>query len=561
MSPSPSIASAHPLRTALLLGLLTVLCLAPFVTKAVHVDDYLFIRSAERILERPTDPFGVWVNWGGLDQPLADITQNPPGACYYLAAAGALCGWSETALHLAFMLPAALAIVGTYFLARRFCAQPAVAAIITLVSPVFWVSATTLMCDVPMLALWIWAILCWMRGLEQSDHRWLAAAALLVALAALTKYFGAALIPLLLAYTLVRERRWSWRTAWLALPVLALLAYEWGVTVRYGHGMLAAAGNYARRESGEVLSWRNALVACSFTGGCLLPVLFLAPRLCSWKGLVAGLMLAGGLALALPQAGTLSECALWENGSVRWSVVLQVAILATGGAGLLVLVVADGWRHRDPAALLLGLWALGTLCFAGVVNWTINGRSLLPLAPVAAILLVRRLELRHPTGRWPRLWPLLPAAAVAAAVAYADAAFAEGSRTAAAELTARSTTPATGELWFQGHWGFQYYMEAGGAWALQVFQPRSSVGDKVILPRHNTSTVNLHPAWFHPVGKIERTSCRWLATMQMEVGAGFYSNRWGPLPYAFGRVPPQVFEIWQMHWPDGATDGPQRRRE
>ena len=62
--------------------------------------------------------------------------------------------------------------------------------------------------------------------------------------------------------------------------------------------------------------------------------------------------------------------------------------------GLLVfgLVIADLLKHRSAEALLLGLWVVGTFDFAGFVNWTCNGRSVLPLVPAVALLLVRRAE-------------------------------------------------------------------------------------------------------------------------------------------------------------------------
>ena len=62
------------------------------------------------------------------------------------------------------------------------------------------------MADVPLLACWVWAVVLWMRGIEEGRRRCLVAAAVLVALAALTKYYGVALIPLLAAWTLRRRR-------------------------------------------------------------------------------------------------------------------------------------------------------------------------------------------------------------------------------------------------------------------------------------------------------------------------------------------------------------------
>ena len=38
---------------------------------------------------------------------------------------------------------------------------------------------------------------------------------------------------------------------------------------------------------------------------------------------------------------------------------------------------------------------------------------------------------------------------------------------------------------------------------------------------------------------------KYLATMNYDVGAGFYSNFKSPLPYAFGLVPPETYQIWR----------------
>ncbi len=51
------------------------------------------------------------------------VTENPPLASYYLALAAGIFGWSEIALHFAFLLPALAVILGTHRLARHFC-QP-----------------------------------------------------------------------------------------------------------------------------------------------------------------------------------------------------------------------------------------------------------------------------------------------------------------------------------------------------------------------------------------------------------------------------------------------------
>lgn len=525
-------------RTTLILAIATLLCLAPFITKAVHVDDYLFIRSAQHLVEAPGDPFGIVVNWYGAEEPLSAITQNPPLACYYLAATGATLGWSEPAMHLAFMLPAVMAVLGTYMLAKDRCAHPAAAAIAMLVSPVFWVSATTLMCDVTMLALWVWAVVLWTRGIGRNDHRLLATAALLVTLAALTKYFGAALVPLLIAYTLVKRRWRGWPALWLLMPVLALVAYDWATGQRYGIRMIAQASDYAKENRHYTLAWDSLVSTLTFAGGCTITLLFFWHRLWHWRWSLVGLACIAALyawLVRMPFVGTRP-----------WEEVLQMALFGTLGLGIVALVFVDWFRCRDAESTLLGLWTLGTLVFTGALNWTVNGRTILPLAPAVAILLFRQLERRPAPLSLRALWPLVPAAAVGAAVAYADASFATSSRLAAAKLVSEYRPAGHNTLWFQGHWGFQYYMEQLGMPAFNLARPRPHFGDRIILPMHNTSVHGLDQSWFQKVGEMHQPMCRWLGTMHIDFGAGFYCHRYGLLPYKFGPVPPQTFEIWEL---------------
>jgi hypothetical protein len=98
-----------------------------------------------------------------------------------------------------------------------------------------------------------------------------------------------------------------------------------------------------------------------------------------------------------------------------------------------------------------------------VLNWTVSARNFLPLAPAAAILLARRLQTMAGSFR-ENAWswcPLLPAAAIALNLAVADQRVANAARTAARQI-AEQYQPAGHPLWFEGHWGFQYYMDKLG---------------------------------------------------------------------------------------------------
>ena len=170
----------------ILLAAATLVCLLPFIDKALHVDDPLFIWVGRQMQARWWDPYGFDVNWYGWSMPMFEVTKNPPLAGAYIAVVISIFGESEGWLHAAFLAPALAAVLGTYALAQRTGAFPFQAAVALLATPVFLISGTTLMCDLLMLAFWIWAVVFWIRGLDSERGSLLALAALLAGLSALT---------------------------------------------------------------------------------------------------------------------------------------------------------------------------------------------------------------------------------------------------------------------------------------------------------------------------------------------------------------------------------------
>lgn len=523
----------------LLLAAVTIACLLPFAGKAVHIDDPLFIWPARHIQASPADPYGFPVNWYGYDSPMWRVTQNPPLTSYYLALTAALAGWGSLSLHLAMILPAIAVVLGMYALARGLCTQPVHAALLGLFMPVALLSATTLMCDVLMLAFWVWAIALWMKGFEENNHRLLALGGILIAAAALTKYFGVALIPLLFSYSVIRKRSVGLWAVHFIIPLAFLAAYQWTTESLYGHGLLSDAASYAdsfRTFQGETLL--KGLIGLIFAGGCLAGTIFYIPWLWRGKQLLALLLIAAAgsaLILALPRLGGLE---LRDGDGVRWGVVLQAALFLLGGINLLAVSLADLLRRRDALAWLLFLWVAGTFLFAAFINWTVNGRTLLPFVPAAGILVMRRLDER--SFSLPLL--LIPAALIALLVTWADYSLAGAGRDAAEIIHARYG--GAGQIWFQGHWGFQYYMEERGAKPIDAYHQGIRRGDALVVPQNNTNTYRMDTAWFRLEDRIAVQPLPWLTTLSGVLGAGFYSDRVGPLPFSAGAVPPEKYLVY-----------------
>ena len=128
----------RPAGAYFLLAALTVLCLLPFSGRAFHTDDTLFIWAAQNITKHPFNPYGFQLNWEFTQVRMSEVTQNPPLASYYMALAGSVVGWSERALHLAFLLSTLALVLGTYRLAQKFTRSPLLAAFATLLPQAYW---------------------------------------------------------------------------------------------------------------------------------------------------------------------------------------------------------------------------------------------------------------------------------------------------------------------------------------------------------------------------------------------------------------------------------------
>jgi tetratricopeptide (TPR) repeat protein len=554
--------SEHPL---VVIGVILAGCLGPFINKAIHMDDPLFVWAGQWIQKHPGNFYGSEVDWWASTIPMWIANYNPPLLSYFLAGVASLFGWHEIALHLACLVVAFTAAAGIYSLAQMWCARPLLATVVAIFTPAFLVSSTTLMCDVLMLAFWIWALVLWERALGSAQSRWqYVGAGVLAGLAVLTKYSAVTLLPLLPVLTLLRTRKLGWWLVGLAVPLGMVLGYEWLTAEMYGRGLLSGASYYARtvRALGD---WQaRGIIGLAFAGGSLLPLLFFAPWLWRrWVWLAGGLVIFGvwlGLFeqwnnLGLPRIMPLSM-------SKHWDFLLQVAILIAGGLHLLLLVVAEVWRRRNPISVMLVLWIMSGLFFAAVLNWTVCARSFLPMVPAAVILLVRRLEaMRGNAVTWGLLWPLIPAAAVTLGLVMADYQLANSARTAAEQIMAKyKTTNRT--VWFEGHMGFQYYMERLGGRPIDVERSLLQPDDVVVVPEIGIF-IALPPDSVGWVEQFHYVPSSWMNLMWGVDGktAGFYTINFGPVPFVIGKLPPQNYDVVKILSRLQFNSQPTNRRE
>jgi hypothetical protein len=204
------------------------------------------------------------------------------------------------------------------------------------------------------------------------------------------------------------------------------------------------------------------------------------------------------------------------------------------------------------------LWVLGTFLFAGFFNWSVNGRSILPMVPAVVILLARRLEQRAQAGKIIRPGGvnvcLAAGAALALLVAAADFQLAQAVRRSAEQTHARYGGREK-TLWFEGHWGFQYYMERLGAMAVDVKHPVTRQDDFLAIPSNNTNVKLPNKQETSSWEVLSIPGPRWVTTTGM--AAGFYTSVSGLLPFAFGPVPPEKVLMYMIKLTSPAAQGKQ----
>jgi len=534
-------------RECVILAVCVLLLCGIFLGKAYNIDDPLTVWTAQHIAEHPADFYGFDANWYGVFAPMLKVDLNPPGVAYYLAPFGIIFKWHEPALHIAIAFAATALILGIYFLARQLNRHPLFVAVFVLVCPGVFVSMGTVMTDIPMTALWVWAITLWLRGLEKDRPGLNAAAGVLIGLAALAKYFAISLIPLLFVYTLLHVRKR--RLTWLLIPVAIIGLFELYMWRLYGTGhlgMIAQLGEQYYAVT-TVNYGRKVLTGLTFLGAGAAPALFLAPLL--WQKRKVFWIIAAAVALVtaiLKQSG-------WQPGEAQisfgWEFWIQYGLWLLAGVNIVALAVDELWHRRDSEAILYSLWLGGVFFYFVFIYHLVNIRVILPALPVAALLCARRLN-RGRTEDWRGqritraslfiMAGFAASLALSLCVALADISLANSARTAAEKIAPEKRG---GRTWFSGHWGFQYYMQARGAKPVDINNQDFQLGDTFVTPLNATNIFLSRPRVDSTDQSFELPVCRWVATMRTERGAGFHADTWGPLPFVFGPVPDERYQV------------------
>jgi Dolichyl-phosphate-mannose-protein mannosyltransferase len=504
------------------------LLLLPFLNKPFTIDDPLFLREARHALVDPLHPADFEQVWNAGDrQKLSQYLLGGTLPAYVLAPVAAL-GGREWVAHLYQFLLLSGFLVASVSVARRLGCDSRQANTVGLLigsNPVTLAMAATCMPDVM-------AMMFGMAGMDRlllfrEERRWSAglASGVLLAAAILCR---ASTAPLLLVAALLLMPA-TWKRAAECLWPLGIAAMVVAVFVSLNRG--PATGATVGTAFQALTSMRNVprnLVAflCyqALTGPIVVYALLSYGR--KFAGVVAGLV-ALGVALSMV--------------TVSANLVLYAVPAALGICFVLACVGAVGnIRHALPLVVWLGsgMVALPYVHMAA--------KYLLPGVPAAALLIVL-----HAARVRQRRYPLTVALLVAlgwiagALIEVGDATLASSQREAVERLIVPRIQRGL-RVWAGGQWAFLAYAEDAGAKALANTPPLPEAGDTIVVSRLDY------------YGKLERLPFRrellhtladrrcGVFVLNRRLGAGFYSIRFGYLPFAIGCGEVNAYDVYRV---------------
>ena len=474
MNPPP------PSNKSLLFCFIIVLSVSvPFLNKPYHIDDTFALHITRSILNNPLDPFAGEFDWIDHNQPVFEVTTNPPLVSYLLAPFAALSNESEIVLHAAMMIFPFLIAVSMRFFARRFTNAVWLPVLFVMTSCAVMVSGNV-MRDVPAAGLATAGIACFISGTDRSDSRRLLLGSILAGLAILTKYSAVITLPILLLYPLLKRR---YRTMFWVLPALVILAV-WCLHNQIYYHAIHVVFLTLQRRSVTGITWEDKLCGALVIVGC---ISYLFP-LALWKSVQhKETIRLGILAVALGVAWWFIQRHFHDKADgeyLFWSCGGVILLVTVFGEGL-----KRGWRFlKDPQnpeavdSLFLIAWLAAPVLFSILLVPFQAVRHLILALPPLTLLAFRHLQ-RTDSGRYrPALLTLLVIQAfIAFFVHAADYEFAATYRDFCAEAKTHWSNSPT-KLWYLGHWGWQYYADQAGFHQVHKGEELPQEGDILFRP-------------------------------------------------------------------------------
>src|ERR1017187_5853058 len=537
------------LRLAVPAIVVASLLLLPFLNKPFTIDDPLFLREARHALVDPLHPADFEQVWNAGDRlKLSQYLLGGTLPAYVLLPVAAL-GGHEWMAHLYQLLLLSGFLIASVSVARRLGCDRRQANTVGLLiasNPVTLAMAATCTPDVM-------AMMFGMAGMDRlllfrEERRWGAGlvSGWLLGGAVLCRASTAPL--LLVAALLLMPATWKRAAECLWPLVVAVVVVALFLGLNRGPAANATVGAAFQALTSMRNLPRNLAAFLGYqalTGPLLVYALLAGGR--KFAGIVAALVALGGAAALLAGAfGGPSNLVLYAvPAALGICFILALVSVLVGQASACQRPHADGFSPSSPGSdLPLVVWLGAGLVALPYVY--MGAKYLLPGVPAAALLIVR-----HAARVRQRRYPLTVALMVAlgwicgALIVVGDTTLASSQREAVDRLIAprihRGLT-----VWAGGQWAFLAYAEDAGAQALANTPPLPGPGDIIVVSRLDYYGMLLRlPIRLELLNTQTDRRCG-VFVLNRRLGAGFYSNRFGYLPFAIGCGEVNAYDLYRV---------------
>lgn len=570
-------------RELVLAALIAVIACAPFLDKAVQQDDWAYIATAPALLDAPEDWLEQETIYQGERVTAAEGVLHGPVWLTLLALGLEASDGGVFVPHVIMAALLTLLAVSTASLAARFGAPPLATAVALATSPGMLVMAGSVMTDLPMVALFVASLALCARALERDSVAELVLAGFLGLAASLTRYHGAAVVPMLAVAPLLLSTAGSRVRGLVAAGVAAAGFVLFAVWTR---------GDWERAVDmlGEipVIDRRTCFLAlvCAL-GGCgagWIAAVLAAPRRTfaalageRARGVLWGIGALLGLLCSVlarsapspPGVNAALQTVFFVAGGVGLAVALRpfvaLAAVVRGRGARSAEAPGHAWRERFGPDAWLALWLVG---YAFAAWYTVPfgaTRYALPALPPLFLIAGRFVGRRLP--RRSAVLAAVVSCVLGLLAATADYRSAEVHRGWARDVAARREMAgpddfSQGELWVWGELGFRYYLErVAGARILPSDSNEPAPGDHLLKSSICTATPDdgltglyaIDPRLYERIESESLRDARDAFPVRIHnaaAGAGFYHGDAGFLPFAFSTAVHDHLQVWSVNAPN-----------
>lgn len=525
------------------LCLLWIFATAINFNKAFHIDDTVHLEIAKWIISNPLHSMFGAINWSQNTAPFHQLNQ-PHLYFYLLAVFGWLFGFSELATHLFQSFFTLACIILTYLIAKNVVPRQAlIATILPLTSSAF-VVGQNLMVDVPLLSFWLGFFYVLISSRITNESKRFLIAGAFAGLACLVKYSSLPLVFILLVYLLISKRP---KLLWtLFVPIGILLIWSLFNYLDYGafHFLDRPINSFNfGKLATTFLSW----LICLGSVAVYVPIFLceisinkskLSAAIRNFTFLILVLSL---VVLLFASTGVISEFLVDK--------FFRLLFLCNGSIITLLLAYYFVVNSRpllngsNQPILLSYLWFTSTAIFIIFFSPFMATRHvLLVLIPVTFILFYYSKGISFPF--WRNIGLVL-SVALTIALGLSDRSWANFYREKAALI--RRDLPKS-NIYFAGHWGWQWYAKKAGMIQLESFNPQVKPGDYLVYPRGiDQQRLDLIAFPLRPHSKyIDKPS---IFTFFKTDQGRFYSSNWNVLPWTVNKRPFDQIDVYKVLGP------------